>query len=171
MGLISVEQGEVKIQGEKQYVLLMVSASETDGVRDWFEKSSASLGVEVVVTADIRGKPPLEEPIGLLALLRFENIPQMRATITKIVRELREHDSWTFDFMRVSWIDIDSWLTVRSQNESKRLVTTDGRISFRNRRYRVGERLRGEYVDLSADDENLNVYHGGVLIKSFKLRI
>ncbi len=170
MGLISVEQGEVKIQGEKQYILLMVSASETDGVRDWFEKASASLGVEVVVTADIRGKPPLEEPIGLLALLRFDTIPQMRATITKIVSELREHDNWTFDLMRASWIDIGSGLTVRSQNESKRLVTTDGRIHFRNRRYRVGERLRGEYVELLIDSEDLRVYHDGVLVKTFKLR-
>jgi hypothetical protein len=56
------------------------------------------------------------------------------------------------------------------QNERKRLVATNGRISFKNRRYHVSERLRGEYVELGVDAENLNVYHEGVLIKTLKLR-
>lgn len=164
MGMMKYERGE------KHYVLLVVSASETDEARSWFEDLSASLQLEAIFTADIKGKVPLEQSIGLVALLKFDSISQMKATITKMATELRERDSWTFDFMKANWVDIDAGLTVRAQNENKRLVVTDGRISFRNRRYYISERLRGEHVDLSVNNENLNVYQGGVLIKTFKLR-
>lgn len=170
MGIMRYEKGEAEIQGEKHYVLVMVSASETNEVRSWFENLSASLDLEAVFTADIRGGAPIEQSIGLVTLLKFDTIPQMKSTITKMAAELRKHDSWTFDFMKAYWIDIDPGIIVRSQNESKRLVTTDGRISFGSRRYYISERLRGEYVELSVDNDNLNVYHGGVLVKTFKVR-
>ncbi len=164
------EQDAAKIQGEKHYVLLMLSASGTDQVRSWFENLSVSLHLEEIFVADIKGKAPLEQSIALMALLKFDSTPQMKATITKMATELRQHDSWTFDFMKTNWIDIHSGLAVREQNESKRLVATTGRISFRKRRYYISERLRGEYVELLVDNENLNVYHGGVLVKTLKLR-
>ena len=160
----------MKIQSEKHYILVMVSASGSDQVRAWFENISTSLHLEEIFVADIKGKAPLEQPIGLAVLLRFDSIPEMRATIIQIATQLRQKDSWTFDFMQANWIDTDSGLTKRAQNERKRLVTTDGRISFRNHRYRVSERLRGEYVELLIDNEDLKAYHGGVLVKTFKLR-
>ncbi len=164
------ERDTAKIQSEKHYILLMLSATGIDQVRRWFESISASLHLEEIFVADIKGKAPLEQPIGFAALLKFNSIAEMRASITKIATELRQHDSWTFDFMKTNWIDINSGLTARVQNDSKRLVTTDGRISFKKRRYHISERLRGEYVDLSVDHENLNVYHSGVLVKTFRLR-
>jgi hypothetical protein len=170
MGVTRCEQAKVKIQGEKHYILVIVSANETGEVRSWFEKLSANSQLEAVFTADIRGRAPLEQPMGLIALLKFDSIPQMKTTITKMATELREHDRWTFDFMKANWIEIDSSLTVMAQNENKRLVVTDGRISFRNRRYYISVQLRGEYVDLSANSENLKVYHNGVLIKTLRLR-
>jgi len=170
MGMTGYEEEKVKIQGEKHYILAIVSASESNEARSWFENLSTNLQLEVVFTADIRGSVPLEQSMGLIALLKFASISQMKATIAKMATELREHDRWTFDFMKANWIDIDSNLTVRAQNESKRLVVTDGRISFGNQRYYISLRLRGEYVDLSVDHDNLKVYYGGVLVKTLKLR-
>ena len=156
-------------QGEKHYALVVVSASETSEARIWFENLSASLQLETVFTADIRGRAPLEQPIGLVALLKFDAAPQMKATITRMAIELGQHKTWTFDFMKANWIDIHGGLA-RVQDENKRMVTTDGRISFRNRRYHIGARLRDQYVELEVDGENLRVYHGEVLVKTLKLR-
>jgi len=164
------EKGEVEIQGEKQYVLVMVSASETNEVRSWFENLSASLEFEAVFTAEIRGRAPVEQSIGLVALLKFDSVPQMKTIVTNMASELKEHDDWTFDFMKAIWLDIDSGLTPRTRDDSKRLVTADGRISFRNRRYFISGRLRGEFVDVAADPQSLKVYHGGGLVKCMKLR-
>jgi len=170
MGSVKQERSTVTIQKETHYVLVMVTAGENDQVRNWFENLSASSELEAVFTADIRGKAPLEKPIGLVALLKFGTTSQMKATITRMATELGQRDRWTFDFMKANWIGIHSGLAAREWNENKRLVTTDGRISFRNRRYHISERLRGECVELSVDNENLNVYHDGVLVKTLRLR-
>jgi len=170
MGIIRWEQGKVKIQGEKHYILMVVSASKSEQVRTWFENMSASLHLERIFVADIKGEAPLEQPIGLVALLRFDSIPKMRVTIREIATQLGQQDGWTFDFMKANWIDIPSALIKRAPIERKRLVTTNGRISFRNRRYHVSERLRGEYVELLTDNEELKVYYDGTLVKTFKLR-
>jgi len=170
MGNMRMVQNINKIQGEKHYVLLMVSTNEVDQARSWLQHVSSSLDLKEIFVGDITGITALEQPVGLVALLRFDSVAEMRATITEVSSELRQRDSWTFDFMKATWMDIQPSSTARVQNGDRRLVTTDGRICFRNRRYYISGRLRGEYVELGVDDENLNVYHNGVLIKALKVR-
>ncbi len=167
---MNYEEGELNIGGEKQYVLVMVSAIETGEVKSWLADFLASARLEAVLTAEIRGRPPIEQSVGLVALLKFDTNPQMKATMRKMAAELGQYDKWSFDFMKANWIDMHEDMKASAQNESTRLVNVDGRITFRGQRYRISKRLRGGYVEVSLKNGNLNVYHGGVLVKTLKLR-
>lgn len=159
----------MNIGSEKQYVLVMVSAIETGEVKSWLDDFLASARLEAVLIAEMRGKPPMEQPVGLVVLLKFDTNPQMKAMMRKIAADLGQHDEWSFDFMKANWLDMHEDMKASVQNESTRLVNIDGRITFKGQRYRISKRLRGEYVEISLKNGNLNVYHGGVLVKTLKL--
>lgn len=159
----------MNIGSEKQYVLVMVSAIETGEVKSWLDDFLASARLEAVLIAEMRGKPPMEQPIGLVVLLKFDTNPQMKAMMRKMAADLGQHDEWSFDFMKANWLDMHEDMRASVQNESTRLVNIDGRITFKGQRYRISKRLRGEYVEVSLKNGNLNAYHGGVLVKTLKL--
>ena len=55
------------------------------------------------------------------------------------------------------------------RNEAARRVNHDGRISIMGRYYFVTKRLRGEEVTFKINDNNLDVYHQGALVKCLKI--
>lgn len=161
-------EGAPQIKGTKNfYVLLMVNAADIDEVKHWFESLSAGHSYENLFVADIKGRPPLEQPIGFAALMKFGSISEMKSTILEVEEELRKRDGWKCDIMKADWIEMRG--LQRAIDDSKRRVTTDGRISFKNHRYYVTQRLRGEEVNLKVDNGNLEIYREGVLVKTLKL--
>jgi len=146
------------------YILLTVDAANVEQVKHWFDEFCVRHSLEPMFVSDIKGKLPLERPIGVAALLKFTT-SAARSGILKIREELQKHSGWQYELMRAEWIEVESFK--RALNESKRKVQTDGRISFKNRRYYITQRLRGEEVDLKVDDSNLKIYYNGTLIKTF----
>ena len=149
------------------YILLMVSAANVDEVKRWFESFSNQCSCEKLFVADIKGKPPLEEPIGFAALVKFGSVSEMKSAILEVEDELQERDGWKCDIMKADWIEMRG--LQRAEGGSKRRVVAEGRISFKNHRYYVTTRLRGEEVDLKVDNNSLEIYHEGVLVKTLKL--
>jgi len=149
---------------KKVYVLLTIDAADIEEVRHWFEDFCNQNPLEAMFVADIKGKPPLERPIGLAALIKFTPTA-LKSGILEIREGLRAYTNWRYELMRADWIEIKSF--ERALNESKRKVQMDGRISFRNHRYYITQRLRGEEVDLKIDDCNLKIYYNGTLVKTF----
>ncbi len=152
---------------KKLYILLMISAANVDEVKHWFESFSNRYSYEKLFVADIKGKPPLEEPIGFAVLVKFGSISEMKSTILEVEEELRKRGGWKCDIMKADWVEMRG--LQRAKGDSKRRVMPDGRISFKNHRYHVTERLRGEEVDLKVDNNSLEIYHEGVLVKTLKL--
>lgn len=149
------------------YILLMISATNIDEVKRWFENFSNQCSYEKLFVADIKGKPPLEEPIGFAALIKFGSVSEMQTTILEVENELQKRDGWKCDMMKADWIEIRGLR--RATDATRRRVSTGGRISFRHHKYYVTERLRGEEVDLKVDNNSLEIYHEGVLVKILKL--
>lgn len=154
-------------RNEINYVLAVISGGDVHEIRTWFERTAENLPLELVFMAYMIGKPPLDDkPVGFIALLKFNSIPQMKAGIKRIHQELKTRDTWSFDFMNASWIDTKLGLLDKGENGDKRMVTTGGRIRFRKSRYFISERLHGEYVELVEDGNTIKVFHAGVLIKT-----
>lgn len=149
---------------KKVYVLLTIDAADTEEVRAWFDNFCAQHSFETMFVADIKGKPPLEQPIGVAALLNVSG-RTLRSSILAIQEELKQHSTWKYELMRAEWIEVQGF--ERITDEMKRKVQTDGRISFKNQRYYITQHLRGEEVDLRIDDNRLMVYYKGTLVKTF----
>lgn len=147
------------------YILLTIDAADIEEVRNWFQDfCNRHPLLEAMFVADIKGKPPLERPIGLAALIKLI-ASALKSGILAMQEELQRHSNWRYEFMRADWIEIKSF--ERVPNESKRKVQTDGRISFKAHRYYITQRLRGEEVDLKIDNSNLKIYYNGTLVKTF----
>ncbi|MCD5401044.1 hypothetical protein LR013_00390 [candidate division NPL-UPA2 bacterium] len=146
------------------YILLTIDSADIEEVRHWFEDFCNRNPLEAMFVADIKGKPPLERPIGLAALIKFTPTA-LKSGILEIREELRAYTNWRYELMRADWIEIKSF--EKAANESKRKVQTDGRICFRNHRYYITQRLRGEEVDLKIDNSSLKIYYNGILLKTF----
>lgn len=149
---------------KKIYVLLTIDAADTEEVRAWFNSFCAQHSFETMFIADIKGEPPLEQPIGFAALLKL-SVRSLRLSILAIREELEQHGTWKYELMSSEWIEVQGFKRVT--DEMKRKVQTDGRISFKNQRYYITQHLRGEVVDLSIDDNRLMIYYNGTLIKTF----
>ncbi len=149
---------------KKAYVLLTIDATGTEEVRAWFDNFCAQHSFETMFMADIKGKPPLEQPIGFAALLKLSG-HSLRSSILAIREELEQYGTWKYELMRAEWIEVQGFKRV--PDEMKRKVQTDGRICFANRRYYISQHLRGEEVDLSLDDNRLMIYYDGTLVKTF----
>lgn len=153
------------VGSEKEvYILLTIDAADIEEVKHWFEDFCNRNPLETMFVADIKGKPPLERPIGLAALIKF-TASALKSGILEIQEQLQRHNNWRCELMRADWLEIRSF--ERALNESKRRVQTDGRISFNAHRYYITQRLRGEEVDLKIDNTNLKVYYNGTLVKTF----
>ena len=165
MGIVKVTGGSTSLtKDEEVYILLTIDAADIEEARCWFDEFCAQHSFEVMFVSDIKGRPPLERPIGLAALIKF-SVSTLRSDIVEIQNELQGHYDWRYELMRADWIEIKSF--EKAANESKRKVQTDGRISFKNHRYYITQYLRGEEVDLKVDNSNLKVYYKGTLLKTF----
>jgi len=153
------------VASEKQvYILLTIDAADIEQVRHWFQDFCNQYPLETMFVADIKGKPPLEQPIGLAALIKFTT-PTLKSGILEMQEELQRYSNWRYELMRADWLEIRSF--EKAANESKRKVQTDGRIFFKKHRYYITQRLRGELVDLKIDNSNLKIYYNGTLVKTF----
>lgn len=153
------------VASEKEvYILLTIDVADIEEVRHWFQDFCNRHPLEVMFVADIKGKPPLERPIGLAVLIKFTT-SALKSCILEMQEELQRHGNWRCELMRADWIEIKSF--ERAPNESKRKVTTEGRISFKKHKYYITQHLRGEEVDLKIDDSNLKIYYKGTLLKTF----
>lgn len=156
-----------QVASEKEvYILLTIDATDIEEVRHWFHDFCNRNPLETMFVADIKGKPPLERPIGLAALIKY-TASALNSGILKIREELQAYTNWRYELMRADWIEIKSF--EKAANESKRKVKIDGRgrISFKAHRYYITQRLRGEEVDLKMDNSNLKIYYNGTLVKTF----
>lgn len=153
------------VASEKEvYILLTIDSADIEEVRHWFEDFCNRNPLEAMFVADIKGKPPLERPIGLAALIKFTT-SALKSGILEIREEVQRHSNWRYELMGADWLEIKSF--EKAADESKRKVQTEGRISFKNHRYYITQRLRGEEVDLKIDNGNLKIYYKGTLLKTF----
>lgn len=167
MGTVKAARNPANLRSEKKiYVLLSIDATDVREVRHWLDDFCARYPFEIMFVADIKGGPPLEQPIGLAALLKFA-ASTLKPGLAEIDKELRKRSHWKYELMRAEWIEIGAF--ERAKDEVRRKVQTEGRISFRDHRYYVSQRLRGETVDLKIDGRNLHIYYNGTLVRTHKL--
>ena len=152
------------ISEKEVYILLTIDAANVEEVKYWFDEFCVRHSLETMFVSDIKGKLSLERPIGLAVLIKFTT-SALRSGVLKIREELQRHSDWRYELMRAEWIETKNF--ERAANQSKRKVQIDGRISFKNHRYYITQRLRGEDVDLKVDNSSLKIYYNGTLVKTF----
>lgn len=155
---------------ERLYVLLVLNThtDEVKNTKSWLNDMVTQCHCEKLFSAYITGSEPLEQPVGLAALLTFDTPQEMRSAILRIREDLAHRNAWKYELLKADWIEVKMF--TRDRTKVQRKVGTDGRISFMGHRYHISERLRDQLVEPVLAGGKLEIYHDGVLVKVIEIR-